>query len=345
MGPHDGVPPGGEPLAAYRPGPATGRPRPRRTDADRRPERGARGPGGSAEAAAEAQRQALVLHHPPTCPCTTSPARSASPKEPSRPGSAAVGQHSPCCSPTRKDSAMPDPIDGSRRLHHAQRLALPPAGYVGVATASGVATTRWPPSGASRSSRRSSPRRRHRRPRVVGRRRPSRPRPRSTGGTRSRRRSTSPLSRRLAGPLPRVRRQRDRRLPPLRPDVVLRLGARHRHHRRYLWRAEHGELRARTVALFADDQTAAREVAALRESVQSCPDVRVAGTDYVWSTVDASVLADDSLVLSSQVQLDPTTLSGPHAVRGGPGRQRGLHRLHPHVRGGRAGHRRDAAVP
>ena len=66
---------------------------------------------------------------------------------------------------------------------------------------------------------------------------------------------------------------------------------------------------ARTVALFADDQTAAREVAALRESVQSCPDVRVAGTDYVWSTVDASVPADDSLVLSSQVQLDPTTLS------------------------------------
>ena len=66
---------------------------------------------------------------------------------------------------------------------------------------------------------------------------------------------------------------------------------------------------ARTVAVFPDDRTAARQVASLRQSVQDCPQDRVAGTDYVWGTVDATLPADESLVLSQQVQFDATTLS------------------------------------
>ncbi|WP_395694077.1 hypothetical protein [Nocardioides sp.] len=66
---------------------------------------------------------------------------------------------------------------------------------------------------------------------------------------------------------------------------------------------------ARTVALFPDSATAAREVAGLREAVQGCPEDRAGGNDVVWGTVDASVPADESLVISQQVRFDPSTLS------------------------------------
>ena len=58
----------------------------------------------------------------------------------------------------------------------------------------------------------------------------------------------------------------------------------------------------RTLAVYADDQEAQRALAGLREAVQSCPQDTGASTPYLWGTVDASIPADDSLVISQQVR-------------------------------------------
>ncbi|MBZ5740186.1 hypothetical protein [Nocardioides mangrovi] len=57
----------------------------------------------------------------------------------------------------------------------------------------------------------------------------------------------------------------------------------------------------RTLAVYADDTTADRALAALREGVTACP--RDTGsTPYLWGAVEAPAVADGSLVISQQVR-------------------------------------------
>ena len=66
----------------------------------------------------------------------------------------------------------------------------------------------------------------------------------------------------------------------------------------------------RTLAIYPDADRAAQALDTLRAAVAACPqDVTGNGRPYLWDIVDAPVPADDSVMLTQQVRLDPSYIS------------------------------------